>query len=315
MSDDASFCFSIATVPRPWYKDGAMPEMKYIQRASVSSWVNAGAHEVLWLAGKDENYDITRLKLAANVSRKCRTVQGLLSDFGNIPLINSAFTLADSSSKCEFVVFMNTDIFVLPSFGGTLKAVMRTLSDVSRFLFIGHRIQVSDGPEVVEKVVTGADAERNMQHRWVNGATQPNPHAIDVFVWRRGSYQDVPIPPFLIGRNIWDLWLWSYAVRNWKTIQGGNAFFVFHPVHEKPHQKGQEYDENVRRANLDPSQRVSCSNIDCAEYFLYSGKCRAVAEGSAPHLSVDFCLRRKRNGAQFPPPSEEKLELSFFKFV
>ena len=310
---DDSFCFSVATVPRPWYKDGAMPELKDIQLSSISSWINAGAGEILWLTEEEGDYDVGRLNLEEKAAEKCRTVPGLKAEMKHIPLIDSAFKLADKMAKCEFVVFMNTDIFVLPSFGGVLKSVVRSMADVDRFLFVGHRIRVSGKPADTAKIVLTAD-ERKIQEKWVVGATQPNPHATDVFVWRRGSYQNVPIPPFLIGRNIWDLWLWSYAVRRWKSIQGGNVFFVFHPDHAKPHQNMAEYRSNIERANRDKSEPVTCSNIDCAGYFLYAGKCRPVESGSAKWLGKDFCLRRKLAGPGFPPPKEEKLPLSLFQF-
>lgn len=44
------------------------------------------------------------------------------------------------------------------------------------------------------------------------------------------------------GRNIWDLWIQSYAVRHWNvSMQLGNVLFVFHPDHAKPKQSLIEY--------------------------------------------------------------------------
>ena len=59
--------------------------------------------------------------------------------------------------------------------------------------------------------------EKEMRRKYVSGATMSNPHAMDFFVWRRGSWKggekkttisisnailsiDVEIPKFLIGR-------------------------------------------------------------------------------------------------------------------
>jgi hypothetical protein len=41
-----------------------------------------------------------------------------------IPLISSAFKLADNSSRCEYVLWLNTDIAVMRAFGTTLNAAL-----------------------------------------------------------------------------------------------------------------------------------------------------------------------------------------------
>lgn len=99
-------CVSVATVPRPFYRDGSMPEVKVMQRTSLTSWIDAGMAEVLYLVAGGENYNATLLELRRGVSSAVRTVQGLEFDlsFSNIPLVSSAFKLADQSASCEVCV-------------------------------------------------------------------------------------------------------------------------------------------------------------------------------------------------------------------
>ncbi len=111
--------------------------------------------------------------------------------------------------------------------------------------------------------------------------------------------QFVPIPDFLIGRNIWDLWLWSYAMRTWRAIEGGNVLFVFHQTHGKPGHQLAEYETNSQRARdaAQSGQGVTCNRLQCADTFFYRGRCReAGAVVEAAEQRQLFCVRRKEAG-------------------
>lgn len=182
---------------------------------------------------------------------------------------------------------MNTDIIVPPSFGKALNALLSTLRDTSKFLVVGHRLRIKGLSSEIEKVAQAG--EKAVFEQWVANAMDPSAHAMDLFVWRKGSMADVPMPKFLIGRNIWDLWLQSYAVRHWTSVQGGNVLFVFHPDHQKPNQALSEYQENAARAG--GSEPTDCNSLDCSEFFLYAGPCRSVHEGVVETPSQTFCIR------------------------
>jgi hypothetical protein len=150
-------CWCVATVPRPWY-GAVMPELKHIQRTSLTSWVNAGAHEVLYMteSGSAEDYDLSKFEVDPAVAAKVRIVPGLKAENG-IPLISSAFHLADNSSSCEYVMWLNTDIFVMQAFGPRLNAVLTALTNVKRFLIVGQRIQLEVPPHEIERIVMEGD--------------------------------------------------------------------------------------------------------------------------------------------------------------
>lgn len=326
---DDLFDFTIATVPRAW--DVRMPELKYIQSNSVNSWLSSGAREALWmtpplnqtLKNGVDLYDISGVMLwPRNRGRvpRIRRVPKIRTQTANeIPLVSDAFRVADAEARTPFVVFMNCDIFVAPSlFGRTLRAVLRTMRTSKRFLVVGHRIRVPESPEVIESVLLGSPED--LWKRWIAGATEPNPHAVDLFVWRKGTFTDetFQMPDFLIGRNIWDLWIWSYAVRHWDSVQGGNALFVLHPDHQKPGQEPSEYNENSSRANAIPGEGVSCSHIACADYFLYRGQCRSVDDKEQHNVAMrdsslsKLCMRRKKKEDRQNMYPDEKISLSKF---
>jgi hypothetical protein len=212
-------CITVATIPRPLYRDGTMPELSTIQRTAVTSWIDGGVSEVLYLVGNDtgENYDVSKLGLLRNIAPFVRTVSGLENDrqFSSLPLVSSAFKLADRSASCkvhvvrgvfffvllrlveQYVGFMNTDIIVLPSFEATLSSILKTVRDVSTFLLVGHRLRIRGDAAEIEKTVL--EGETAMWKSWVEHAADPSAHAMDLFVWRKGTMQDVPIPNFLIG--------------------------------------------------------------------------------------------------------------------
>ncbi len=334
----SSLCLTVATIPRPFQKD---PDAKTRQRTAISSWIDGGVSEVLFLVGgSDEiakDFDLNLLELRPAVKSRVKFVDRLKIDrlYNNLPLVSSAFKEADLQASCPFVLFMNTDIIVLPKFAHILDAgggqfvcvcvffspcfsifnvftVLQTMKNVSSFLFVGHRVRIAGlKPEETEQVVLGG--HEAMWNRFVVGCDQPNPHAMDLFVWRKGQMQSTPLPDFLIGRNIWDLWIQSFAVRNWQvSLQMGNVLFVLHPDHPKPNQNIEEYQENARRASS--SQPTDCNSLDCSEYFLYAGLCREKNSKPERHFKPQFCIRRKFNKGGNFIGKDEKIALSHFQY-
>lgn len=153
----------------------------------------------------------------------------------------------------------------LPSFGRVLQGFLAAARDEQRFLLSGHRVQLTE-KDAAAVGATVARGEDEMRRQWVRDAHGNNPYAMDVFVWRKGAMQSVPIPDFvrviaralrdsalltrhaqLIGRYVWDSWLWSYVVREWKAIQGAGVLFVFHQSHDKPNLNASDFDINSAR--------------------------------------------------------------------
>jgi hypothetical protein len=73
--------------------------------------------------------------------------------------------------------------------------------------------------------------------------------AIDWFVFRRGDY-DI-MPPFKLGRYVWDSWMVDYAVRsNWLTVttfttdKTEQCAYGIHWEHSRAHQEMKNAPDN-----------------------------------------------------------------------
>ena len=148
------------------------------------------------------------------------------------PLVNSLFQRAEQLAGRRYLCYVNADIILTDDF---LLAVECVAATFPQFLLVGRRwdldicepLDFSDGWGRRLKVLV---AERGRLH----GHT-----GIDYFVFPRGLWEE--IPPFAIGRGVWDNWLiYGARSRNIPVVDVTEAVTVVHQNHDYSHFPGGE---------------------------------------------------------------------------
>lgn len=285
-----------------------------LQQLALLSWLKAGAKKIIILKPKLAEKDEEEEKVYKMLASLFSGVELMFSwsvghGQGGVPYVNSMIEQCDvQCTTSDHIVMLSSDAMMLPSFLTAWNALIKQClkKNDDPYLLTGPRVLYRwDNQEQAKKIIQ--DGEMSMRRAWLKTASRPNPHSMDFFGWRKGQWANEPIPDFLVGRGIWEFWVWSHAMRKrWAMIQGGNVLFTLHPVHMKPGDQPEEYVWNSEQARKAVRNNMGtlCNRMQCAELFLYKGLCRENdAISTADDQKSTFCLRRKEPGWE---PSDAK---------
>jgi hypothetical protein len=122
------------------------------------------------------------------------------------PLVSGMFKQADTLATGEALAFLSADIILTHR---TLEAARIAMEWSRHFLLVAQRHDVD--------VRSLLEFDELWEERWAAEAVARgklhSPGAIDLFMYPRGQYQQMP--PFAIGRTAYDNWLL------WKTVASG----------------------------------------------------------------------------------------------
>src|SRR5438046_135871 len=151
------------------------------------------------------------------------------SDHGT-PLLSDLFRQAESPATSPYLCYVNADIILLSEFLRAAETVQRKFA---KSLMVSKRINL----EIAEKLNFDTGWEEAVKRR--ASATGKDEHytAIDVFVFPKGMYPQ--IPDFAIGRLWFDHWLIK-AVReqNLPVVDASLVAPVLHQNHDYGHVAG-----------------------------------------------------------------------------
>lgn len=172
------------TIPKPF--EG---HIGIIQRNALASWLGVAPDVQVLVLG--EAPDGLEVEHVPNVAR---------NEHGT-PLLDDAFRSAEEHARHRVMCFVNADILLPQSLA---RAVTTTMRHGDRFLIVGEcwntRIDDAVRPDAIP---------------WHAQGRKRGVDAIDYFVYSRGLYGD--IPPFAIGRTVFDNWL-VWRARNLGAI-------------------------------------------------------------------------------------------------
>ena len=213
-----------------------------IQRNAIRSWTLLRPSPEIILFGDDEGTaeaaNELGVRYVAHVAR---------NEYGT-PLVNDLFSQAQALSTHPLLCYVNADIILLNDF---ISAVQRA-SKKQSFLMVGQRwdLEMNGGLDFNDpnwkSRLRGAVAERGVPH---------GPTGIDYLAFRRGLYTD--IPPFAIGRSVWDNWLvYRARDRGAVVIDATPVVMAIHQNHDFSHhpqgqiglRTGPEKDRNMELA-------------------------------------------------------------------
>ncbi len=206
---------TLFAVPKPFRGHIAV-----IQRNAIRSWtLLRPACEVLLFGSEEGTAEVAAEFGVRHVPDVAR------NDFGT-PLVNDLFAQAQRLATHDLLCYVNADILLMSDF---LAAVRRI--PFRRFLMVGRRWDV-DLAEPWD--FRPPDWERRLrEHVHRHGNLHP-PAGIDYFVFTSGLWGD--IPPFAIGRTIWDNWLiYGARARGVAVVDATQVVMAVHQNHDYAH--------------------------------------------------------------------------------
>lgn len=237
----ASRLLTLFSAPRPF-----TPPYDSIQHRAVESWVRLGPRVTVVLVGDEPG-----IAEAAGELGVLHVPAVTRNEIGT-PIIPSIFAAAEAASPGEIMCFINADILLTRDFLTALDAIR-----FERFLAVGRRWDLE--PEYVPSLDTPGwdEALREAARRH---ATAHEATGIDYFAYTPGIWPS--IPPFAIGRFMYDNWLIYAAVTSGAPVVDLSGVFL--PVHQNhPHGRapgayqtlvhGPEAEHNRALAGGDPN--------------------------------------------------------------
>jgi hypothetical protein len=207
---------TIFATPKPFRGHFAV-----IQRNAIRSWTLLRPACEIILMGNEEG----TAEAASEFS--LRHIPNIGCNAHGTPLVSALFAKAQQVGLHDIQCYVNSDIILMSEF---TTAVKRVINRKSRFLLVGHRWNLG----VNEILEFNTDWEDKLRNR-VRKAGQLGDHsAIDLFVFPRGMWKD--IPPFAIGRPRWDNWM-LYRARSLGAplIDATSVVMAVHQNHDYSH--------------------------------------------------------------------------------
>jgi hypothetical protein len=219
-------------------------EFDGIQTAAISSWTTVADDVQVILVGDDGVDAAKRL----NVDHK--PLSGY-NEFGT-PLVNALFAVGHDYARHDIMCEISSDIILSADCALAFETMLKY---DDRPFMVGARIDVDK------------DADGEPRYAKHQGC------AIDYFAYARGTLGD--IPPFAIGRDIYDQWLLWAARHKWDmmTIDATDDIFALHINHARTPRDDSfaaERLENDRLA-IESGCRTRM-NIEHAEYVMSAHK-------------------------------------------
>jgi hypothetical protein len=265
---------TLFTVPKPM--EG---EFIRIQENAVGSWRILGPEVEILLLGEESG--------VADLAKRMgvRHLPDVVRNEYGTPRIDDIFRIGQQAAAEPILCYINADIIL----GADFLPAVRAISGLRRpFLMVGQRWDLD-----VEERIDFSDAawERGLRDRVRTQGRLEDPSGIDYFIFRRGLWP--LIPPFAIGRTMWDNWLIFQArSRGAAVIDATAVLKVIHPNHGYKHHpqgwagvwKGPEAERNLELAG------------GLAHYFTIEDATHILTErGLRRALDRAHLLRRWRN--------------------
>jgi hypothetical protein len=211
---------SLFAIPKPF--EGRIAE---IQLNAIRSWIALGPRCEIFLFGAERG----TAEVAARFG--LRHLPDVACNEHGTPLLNSIFTQAQHAATHDILCYVNADILLMEDL---LEAMRRVVRERWPAVVIGRRWDLGvGGTWEFDGIGSTARLRRLVQARGRLHA----PYAMDYFLFPRGLWQD--IPPFAIGRTLWDNWfIWRASMLGVPIIDASEAIMAVHQEHDYSHLRG-----------------------------------------------------------------------------
>lgn len=206
---------TIFAVPKAF--DG---QVGLIQRNAIRSWSRLPGVEIVLLG------DETGTAAMAEEVGARHQPQLACNEFGT-PYLDSCFEVAAAAAATGLLAYVNADIILMDDF---VKAVNRVAARRRRFLLAGQRMDI----DLNTALDFNAGWDQALNDRVDREGRSLGAWGIDFFVFPRDLFRR--IPPFAIGRWVWDNWLLYEALRLGATLVDATpSVRVIHQRHDYNH--------------------------------------------------------------------------------
>ena len=256
-----------------------------IQRNALTSWTQLYPRPHIILLGDDPGVREFAQELhLQHIPHIERTASGT-------PLVSSLFQQAQEAATTSVLAYCNADVILLDDFPQTLLYLQQIAKEnpCGGFLLSSQRVEL----DITQPIDFDAHwVQRLRQSLYLNGVRDYKA-AIEMFCFSRGLYDQVP--PFAIGRMIWDQWLvWKAKSRGAKVIDASGAFTLIHQAHDYGHIPGGHrtawFGEEARR-NQELAGKDTLSMSEATTHFI---NLSGVFEGRPPEAVSARALVRRR---------------------
>ena len=193
-----------------------------IQRNAIKTWMRLHPRPEVILFGDDEGTSEVTQELGL---RHISAVQH--SEWGT-PLVSDMFEKVQALASHDVLCYVNADILLLD---GLVDAVKHVASWRDRFLMAGRKTDIDLDQAAACK------SEEDQERLLVQVSQRKKavwPGALEYFVFSRGLFAD--IPPFGIGRTVWDNWLvWKARSLRVSFVDASALIIAAHPIHDYSH--------------------------------------------------------------------------------
>jgi len=210
---------TIFTTPKPF-----RGHFGVIQRNAIRSWQRLQPPcEILLLGDDDGTGEVAKELSVRHIPHLDRNRYGT-------PLLNSIFQQAEQAATSPYLAYVNADIILMSDF---LPAVRKVATELPRFLLVGRRWDLD-----IRAPLDFSDGWEVRLRSQIAGRGKFHGHSgIDYFVFSPGLWGG--IPPFAIGRTVWDNWLiWMATSQKAIVIELTEVVTVVHQDHDYSHIPG-----------------------------------------------------------------------------
>lgn len=207
-----------------------------IQENAIRSWLQLRPRPKVILFSDDTTIATVAKRLGVELITSVET------NAHGTPLVSSMFEQADLLAESDVVAFVSADIILTQSAADAARIAQ---SWSPRFLLVAQRHDVD-----VRRILEFEDGwESDWATRTVAAGKLHSPGAIDMFVYPRGQYAQMP--PFAIGRTAYDNWLlWQTVDLGIPLIDATRFVTLIHQNHDYTHaQKVDVWDGEEAREN------------------------------------------------------------------
>jgi hypothetical protein len=207
------------SVPQPFRGEFAV-----IQRNAIRSWAKLKPACEIILLGDDEGTS----RMAAEVGAR-HEPQLERNEFGT-PVLSSIFRQAELQATFRSLCYINADIILLSDF---LPAIHEATIWNPRCLIVGRRWDL----DLSDSLSSEPGWEETLRARVQQfGLLHPATSA-DFFVFPKGLWKG--IPPFALGRGLYDQWLlYKARSRGVPVVDATRRVLSVHQNHPRPHLEG-----------------------------------------------------------------------------
>ena len=196
-----------------------------IQKNAIRSWAKLTPRPEILLFGEEPGIREMAQEVGA---RHIPEIER--NEFGT-PRVDKLFRAAQEHASHEVLAYVNADMILFPDF---TEAAEKARARFPAFLLIGRRWDLPVTGEIDfaatawRQAVCAEIRENGMLHAECG---------LDYFVFSKGLWPE--IPPFAIGRTMWDNWLVGDPCRRGVPVIDGTEFVtVVHQDHDYGHLKG-----------------------------------------------------------------------------